>query len=125
MVIRFKTIAKFVGIAVGAATIMLITDRVIDKAHEENTTENIEDTKTVKTECNRETAKFAVRSFVVVAAMSKIASLAYKTGLEFGVASGAGYVLRNDITMDNLLKIIEDKKTFGSLMNNIWKVVYF
>nr|DAD58011.1 MAG TPA: hypothetical protein [Caudoviricetes sp.] len=125
MVIRFKTIAKFVGVAVGAATVMLIADRVIDKTHEEDTTENTAETETVKTEDNRETTKFVVRSVVVVAAMSKIASLAYKTGLEFGVASGAGYVLRNNITMDNLIKTIEDRKAFGSLMNNIWKVVYF
>ena len=125
MVIEFKTLAKLAGVAVGAVAAMVVADKIIDKIYNED---HIEDAaantpETTETKISKKTAKFVMRTTIAFTAIAIVADRAIRIGLEFGAAAGAGIATRGNMTTDQLLAIVGDRKAFHSFMNDIWKVV--
>lgn len=125
MVIEFKTVAKLAGIAVGSVAAMVVADKIIDKIYNED---RIEDAaantpETTETKISKKTAKFVTHTAIAFTTIAVVADRAIRIGLEFGATAGAGIATRGNMTTDQLLTIVGDRKAFHSFMNNIWKVV--
>lgn len=137
MVITFKTFAKLIGVAVGTVAVIAVADKVIDKI-----ADKIEDRYYAETEPNEGSIdlgkadifkskmrkcktiyKAAVRAIIIMSAIAKVVSQAFRCGLEFGTCAGAGYAIRGNMAEDQLLAIIDDREAFHSFMSDIWKVV--
>lgn len=107
MTVTFKTVAK---LAIGAiATVAAV--HVVNK--------------TIGNHYKTDAAKIAAEAALVVFAMTGAAFRWFQRGMAYGATAGAGYAIGNNLSMDELIDAIEDKKARCIFINNIQNGVRF
>ncbi len=123
MTVTFKTIAKLAIGAVATVAVMHVVNKGIEKHYETDAAEGSDEA--VAIEEKKENAKLTAEVILAGYAISRAAFRWFQYGMAYGAAAGAGYAIGNNLSMDGLIGMIEDKKARCIFMNTIQKVVRF
>lgn len=123
MTITFKTVAKLAIGAIATVAAVHAVNKIIEKHYETDAVEGSDEA--IAIEEKKENAKLAAEVAIAGFAVTRAAFRWFQYGMAYGAAAGAGYAIGNNLSMDGLIDMFEDKKARCTFMNVVQKVVRF